>query len=115
VIREELSRLGTWGERHRRLLARLLLALALTSIVDLAGAVLVWLLERHAKGTDVHTFGQAFFFATVQVLTVSSAFKNPLTPAGRVVDILLELWAVFVITAVAGSFGSFFQSGDASG
>ena len=53
--------------------------------------------------------------ATVQVLTVSSSLKNPLTVAGRVLDVVLELWAVFVITAVAGSFASFFHSGDASG
>jgi hypothetical protein len=114
MIGEELTRLGSWGERHRRLLARLVIALALTLVVDLLGAVGVWLVERGAKGTDVHTYGQAVFFATVQVLTVSSSLKNPLTVPGRVIDVLLELWAVFVITAVAGSFASFFRSGDAS-
>ena len=115
VVREELRRLGTWGERHRRLLARLVIALALTVVVDASGAVLVWLVERHAKGTDVHTYGDALFFSTVQVLTVSSSLKNPLTTTGRVVDVLLEVWAVFVITAVAGSFAAFFHTGDAAG
>jgi hypothetical protein len=28
------------------------------------------------------------------------------------VDVALEVWAVFVITAVAGSFASFFHTGD---
>jgi len=28
------------------------------------------------------------------------------------VDIVLEIWAVFVITALAGSFASFFRTGD---
>jgi hypothetical protein len=114
VIREELKRLGTWGERHRRLLARLLVALALTLIVDFVGAIGVWLVERHAKGTDVHTYGEALFFSTAQVLTVSSSMKNPLTVPGRVFDVLLEVWAVFVITAVGGSFASFFRTGDGS-
>jgi hypothetical protein len=31
-----------------------------------------------------------------------------------VVDVFLELWAIFVVTAVAGSFASFFSSGDSS-
>jgi hypothetical protein len=115
VVREELRRLGTWGERHRRLLARLLIALSLTLLVDFAGALVTWIVERDAKGTDIHTFGDALFFATVQVLTVSSSLKNPITAAGRITDVLLELWAVFVITAVAGSFASFFHSGDTSG
>jgi hypothetical protein len=30
------------------------------------------------------------------------------------VDVVLELWAVFVITAVGGSFASFFQTGDSA-
>jgi hypothetical protein len=49
----------------------------------------------------------------VQILTVSSQLKNPMTNAGRVVDVGLEAWAVFVVTAVVGSFASFFLSGDA--
>jgi hypothetical protein len=112
MIREELRRLVTWEERHRRLVARLLIAIGLSLVVDLVGAVLVWHFERHATGTDVRTYWQAVFFSTVQVLTVSSSLKNPLTLGGRVVDICLEAWAVFVITAVAGSFASFFRAGD---
>ena len=76
--------------------------------------MLIWQFERHAKGTEVRTYGQAVFFSTVQVLSVSSSLKNPITPAGRVVDVLLEAWAIFVITAVGGSFASFFTSGDSS-
>lgn len=113
MLREELGRLGAWSERHRRLVSRLVIAFVLTLVVDLIGAVAIWLVERSAKGTDVRTYGDAVFFTTVQVLTVSSSLKNPLTAAGRVLDVLLELWAVFVITAVAGSFASFFHSGDA--
>jgi hypothetical protein len=113
MLREEIRRLVTWSERHRRLVARLLLAVLLTVVVVLAGALASWLAERGAKGTDVHTFGDAVFFASVQVLTVSSSLKNPLTALGRIIDVCLELWAVFVVTAVAGSFASFFSTGDA--
>lgn len=113
-VGKELRRLTTWGERHRRLLARLLIALILSAAVACLGAIAIWLLERNVKGTDIHTFGQGLFFSTVQVLTISSSLKNPLTTAGRVVDVLLEAWAVFVITAVGGSFASFFQTGDST-
>jgi len=37
MITEELRRLSTWGEQHRRLLARLTIALALTLIADAIG------------------------------------------------------------------------------
>jgi hypothetical protein len=112
MIAEELARLATWSERHRRLLSRILLALGLTAAVDVAGAILMWALERHATGSEIHGIGDAFFFSTVQLLTVSSQLKNPLTAAGRVVDVGLEIWALFVVTAVAGSFAAFFASAD---
>jgi hypothetical protein len=113
VVREELRRLFTWGERHRRLLARLIIAFGLSVVVDLVGTLLVWHWEQGQKGSDIHGFGDALFFSTVQILTVSSSMKNPLTAVGKAVDIALEIWAIAVITAVAGSFSTFFVSGDA--
>ena len=46
------------------------------------------------------------------LLTVSSSIKNPPTPVGKIVDVGLEAWVIFVLTAVAGSFATFFTSGD---
>lgn len=114
MIREEFGRLWRWEERHRRLIARLLVALLLTLGVDLVGTVLVWLTERHAQGTDIHGFGDALFFSTVQLLTISSQMANPLTAAGRVVDVALEVWAIVVVASIGGSFAAFFTSGDRS-
>ena len=114
MIREELGRIWRWEERHRRLVARLLVALSVTLVVDLAGAVLVWLTERHAHGTDIHGFGDALFFSTVQLLTISSQLRNPLTAAGRVVDVGLQVWAIVVVASIGGSFAAFFTSGDRS-
>jgi len=114
VIGEELRRLVTWSERHRRLLARLLIALALTVAVDLLAALLAWDFESGVKGSEIHGYGDALFFTTVQLLSVSSSLKNPVTGAGKVLDVVLEAWAVFVVTAVAGSFAAFFQTGDSS-
>ena len=112
VIRDELGRLLRWEERHQRLVARLTIALGLTLVVDVVGAVLVWRLERHANGTEIHGFGDALFFSTVQLLTISSQLKNPLTAAGRIVDVALEVWAIAVVAAMAGSFSAFFVGGD---
>jgi voltage-gated potassium channel len=112
VVREEVRRLVTWEERHLRLLARLLIAIGLTLLVLAGGSVLMWLFESGKKGGNIHGFGDAVFFAAVQLLTVSSSMKNPLTTAGKMVDVGLECWAIFVVTAVAGSFAAFFRSGD---
>ena len=112
MVREELRRLVTWSERHRRLLARLTIAFCLSAIVDAVCATLMWSYERGLRGSSIHGFGDALFFATVQIVTVSSSYTNPVTHAGQVVDVALEFWGIFVVTAIAGSFASFFLSGD---
>jgi hypothetical protein len=112
ALRDELGRLLSYEEQHRRLVARLVLVVIATGVVDVIGSVTMYALERGAKGTEIRTFGQAVFFTTVQLLTVSSQIKNPLTAAGRVVDIALELWAVVAVAGSAGAIASFFQSCD---
>jgi voltage-gated potassium channel len=113
AVAEEIGRLARYEERHRRLFARLLLVVAATVVLDAVGTVAVYFLERHAKGTEIKSVGDAVFFTTVQLLTVSSQIKNPLTGWGRVVDVVLEIWAVVVVAGSAGAIAAFFQKGDA--
>jgi hypothetical protein len=112
MLREELRRLITWSERHRRLLARVIIALCLSVVVDLVCSTLMWSYESGLQDSSIHGFGDAFFFSTTQIVTVSSSYKNPVTNAGQIVDVVIEVWGIFVVTAIAGSFASFFLSGD---
>ncbi len=114
MLRDELSRLFTVGERHRRLVARLILALISTGFVFVVGTLLIWAIETGKKGGQINGLGDAAFFTSVQLLSVSSSLPNPVTSAGKIIDVVLEGWAIFVVTAVAGSFATFFSSGDAS-
>ena len=114
MMREEIGRLFRWEERHRRLVARMAIAFGLSLVVDAVASVLMWRWESGIKGSDIHGFGDAVFFVTVQILTVSSQIKNPVTSNGKILDVILEVWAIFVITAVAGSFSAFFAKSDRS-
>ena len=113
LLTAELDRITSWEERHRRLVARLLIVLLSTLVVDTLGTVAIYFSERHAHGTEIKTIGDAAIFTSVQLLTVSSQIKNPLTPGGRIVDVALELWAVVVVAGSAGAVAAFFQKGDA--
>ncbi len=64
-----------------------------TLVVDLLGTIAVYLAERHAPHTELRSVGDAFFFTTVQLLTVSSQIRNPFTPWAAIIDIALEMWA----------------------
>ena len=111
-VREAWRRLVSYEERHRRLLGRLGLVLIGTLILDAVGTVAIYFAERHADGTEITSLGDALFFTTVQILTVSSQLRNPFTPLGRIIDVVLELWAVIVVAGTAGAIAAFFQSAE---
>jgi hypothetical protein len=93
---------------HSVLRRRLLEALVLVAIVDAVGTFLMWLFERDVARSEIHNVWDAFFFSTVQLLTVSSQMRNPVTAGGRIVDIALELTALCLVSGIAGVFASFF-------
>ena len=95
---------------HKFLRSRLAFLLLSTLVLDLVASVLMYLLEHDARGTDFHTFGGALFWVTAQLTTVSSQMANPVTPAGRVLDIFLELWAISVVATAAASIAAFFHA-----
>jgi hypothetical protein len=93
---------------HNVLRRRLLEALVLIAIVDAVGTFLMWLFENDVSRSEIHNIWDSFFFSTVQLLTVSSQMPNPVTTGGRVIDIALELTALFLVSGIAGVFASFF-------
>jgi hypothetical protein len=92
---------------HAELRSRITGVIVLTLVLDLLAAVAGWLLERHHG--EITTFGNALFWTTTQMLTVSSQFPNPLTTGGKILDVALEIYALVVVTSVAGAFASFFH------
>jgi hypothetical protein len=94
---------------HRHLRERIVAITAVSVVVDLVCGVLIFFFERDAAGTDVKSIGSALFFSSTQLLTVSSQMANPLTTAGRVLDVLMEVYAITVVASLAGMFGAFFH------
>jgi hypothetical protein len=94
---------------HRRYRDHLTVIAVATIGVDLICAVLAFYLERRAAGTDIHTFGSAFFWTSTQLLTVSSSIKDPISFGARALDIFMEAYAITVIATLAGATGAFIQ------
>jgi hypothetical protein len=94
---------------HRHLRERVGRLIVATVGVDLVGSLLAYLFERHAHGTEITNVGDAAFWTTTQLLTVSSQLPNPISTGGRILDVFLQLWAISVIAGLAGAFGAFFH------
>lgn len=94
---------------HLHLRERLTAVFTASLVLDLVAAVAIYFLERGKTQTGIHTFGDALFWTSAQLLTVSSQMPNPVTTGGKLIDLFLEFWAITAVTAVAGSFGAFFH------
>lgn len=109
-MRRELRDVATAATpTHLHLRERLTRIAMATVGLDVGASLLIYLFERHAKGTQIHTVGDALFWTTTQLLTVSSQLPNPISTPARVLDVFLQLWAISVVAALAGSFGAFFH------
>ena len=86
-------------------LGQFLLAAA---VLVLDGAVMVYLFERHAPGSNIHTLGDALWWSFVTVTTVGYGDFYPVTIGGRITACFVMgtgLLTLAVITAqVASSF-----------
>ena len=94
---------------HRHLRSRLLMLLVATLALDAVATLLIFLFERRAAGSEIGNLGDAAFWTSTQLLTVSSQLPNPISTPARVLDILLQAWAISVVAILAGSFGAFFH------
>jgi hypothetical protein len=109
----EMRRVATGAHiQHALLRSRLLTALMCSLIVDAIGTVVIYFAERNAPGTHIRTVGDALFWTTTQLTTISSQLPNPLTTTGRIADVILEAYAIVVIASIAGSFSAFLHHND---
>jgi hypothetical protein len=99
-------------DAHKRLRKRIATALLVSVLIDAGGTGAMYALEHGAKHSNISSIGQALFWVTAQLLTVSSQMANPVTAGGRAVDLVLELWSITVVTTLAGSFAAFFHTRD---
>jgi hypothetical protein len=71
--------------------------------LDLVTAGLAKLFENGAPH-DFATYLDALFWTTTQLLTVSSQLPNPERAATKLLDVVLEAWAIVVVASLAATF-----------
>ena len=73
-----------------------------------AGAGLEVAFEVHARGSNIHGFADALWWAIVTVTTVGYGDRYPVTGAGRGVAVVLMLVGIGLIGVVTATVASFF-------
>lgn len=94
---------------HLHLRARVAFVVGLTLLVDAVASVLILLFERHAPGSEITNLGDALFWTSTQLLTVSSQLPNPISTPARILDVFLQAYAISAVAILARSFAAFFH------
>ena len=94
---------------HDHLRSRIAFVVVATVLLDAVASVLIFAFERHADGTEITNIGDAVFWTSTQLLTISSQLPNPISTPARVLDVFLQAYAISVVAVLAGSFGAFFH------
>jgi hypothetical protein len=94
---------------HYHLRRRLAVIFGATAIFAVLCTLVVYFTEHGAKNTEIHSLFDSFLFTTSQLLTGSSV-ANPTTDAGKILELVFDLWAITVVASLAGSFGAFFHA-----
>jgi hypothetical protein len=71
--------------------------------LDLVAAALALSFE-HGAHDAFSSYFDALFWTTTQLLTVSSSLPNPERTLTKVLDVVLEAWALVVVASLAATF-----------
>lgn len=83
--------------------ARVTVLAMVTAILVLFGAYVFYGLERSAPGSEVTTYGDALFWTSSQITTVSSSLANPISTGGRIFAVLTDLVSVAMVSLLFGT------------
>jgi voltage-gated potassium channel len=78
------------------------------AVLVLDGAIIVYLYERHAPHSNIHTLGESLWFSVVTVTTVGYGDYTPVTVYGRITAILIMLIGLLTLAVVTAQVASNF-------
>ena len=94
------------GHLERFLIAALVLVLN--------GAVIVYLFERHAPDSNIHTLGESVWWALVTVTTVGYGDYTPVTVPGRITACIIMGTGLVTLAVITAQVASTFVAQGAS-
>ena len=80
--------------------------------IILLTALFEWHVEAHAKGSSIHTYPEALWWAVVTVTTVGYGDFIPVTGAGRGIAVLLMIVGIGLLGTVTATIASLFVEKD---
>jgi voltage-gated potassium channel len=82
--------------------------LLVAGMLVLNGAVAVYLYERHAPGSNIHTLGDSVWWSLVTVTTVGYGDFYPVTTLGRIAAVLIMAIGIATLAVVTAQVASSF-------
>ena len=83
--------------------ARVAVLVMVTLVLVHAGAFVFYRLERSAPGSEVASYGDALFWTSSQITTISSSLPNPISTGGRIFAVLIDFASIAVVSLLFGT------------
>jgi voltage-gated potassium channel len=77
-------------------------------VLVMNGAVVTYLYERHASGSNIHTLGEAVWWAMVTVTTVGYGDYYPVTAPGRITALFIMAIGIMTLAVLTAQVASSF-------
>jgi voltage-gated potassium channel len=77
----------------------------------LVGSALVLEFERHAKGSNIHNYGEALWWGVVTLTTIGYGDHFPVTAQGKGIAVVLMLAGIGLIGVLTATIASYFMGG----
>ncbi len=105
-MRSPLEKLRNPRHSRELLSARLFFLVLSVAAFDLVAAGLFLWAEEAEPGTHVTNYGDALFWTSSQLTTVSSSLPNPLTTEGRILSVGLDVISITFISLLFGAMAN---------
>jgi voltage-gated potassium channel len=86
----------------------LIYTITMATLITSVCAVIVYHAEHHAKGTNIRTAGDAFWWAATTVTTVGYGDRYPITPTGRVTAFVLMIVGIALVGSITATVAAAF-------
>jgi len=92
---------------HLRVVAAVSLV---TSVIVGASSLLIWLIERDSSGSNIHSYGDAVWWAMETITTVGYGDHHPITVPGRWIAAGLMVIGVALVGVITATVVTWFFS-----
>lgn len=97
------QRLRDPATHREKFIQRITILVTIIVLVDLVASAIFLAFENNVAGSEITNYGDALYWTSTQLTTVSNSLTHPATTGGRILAVVLDFFAVGVVATLIAS------------